>query len=135
MKHVFTKDDLIAMRKAVDSLGGQSEVARRAGLNQPSSLNKYINGSTQTCNVETWEKLFKVIEEYYPGFQHNTVSETTADKLVSLTDILGELAPGKQIITGVLNLSGVPAEKIRKAIADAKLTEEQRRDLIFRIFG
>ena len=56
-------------------------------------------------------------------------------KYTEMSNILEQLSPGHQIITGVLNLSGISEERVRRAIRESDLTETQKQNLIYKIFS
>lgn len=137
-KHVFTPADIEAIRNAVkEKYGSEADLAREAGINQPSSINQYCKGQTRSCTKATWDKLYKMIVPFYSD---QPSSEDGDDLLKSATvkdiaDVVEKYAPGRQIVTGIINVNGIPVERISSAISTAAfLTEDQKRYLIYEIF-
>lgn len=126
-KHVFTPADIEAIRNAVrEKYGSEADLAREAGINQPSSINQYCKGQTRSCTRATWDKLFRVIAPFYaePLPQEAGAVEAAEPR-----------APYSCCTTGIIGLYGIPVERISSAISAASfLTEEQKKHLIYEIF-
>ena len=52
-----------AIAKAIEEIGGQSELSRRTGISQQ-SFSKYISGFVNQIGDRTWEALFPYIKKY-----------------------------------------------------------------------
>lgn len=107
---------------------------------QQSRISTWLN-LTPKANIskKDWPKLYAAIknylpEDFAPDFYANSKNESikTSD-FRELASNLEKLAPGKQIVTGVINV-GVPAEKIVKVINASNLSELQKNELIGKIF-
>lgn len=138
-KHIFTQADIAAMRKAVEKeYASESALARAAKIGQASSINQYCNGKTPTCTQAVWDRLYPLIAPYYENVPPSTIDNVTKLKapatVKDITEVLEQFAPGRQIITGVINVYGVPIEKINTAINDSSLSAEQKRELKEKIF-
>ncbi len=138
-KHIFTPADIAAMRKAVhQKYASESALARAAKIGQASSINQYFNGKTPTCTQAVWNRLYPLIAPYYenttPALTDDEIKLKTPATVRDITEILEQFAPGRQIITGVINVYGVSIEKINAAINDSSLSEEQKRELKEKIF-
>ena len=137
-KHVFTSADITAIRNAVMAkYGSEADLAREAGINQASSINQYCNGQTRSCTKGTWDKLYKMIASFYPD-QPSPDEEDSQRKSATVkdvADVIEKYAPGRQVLTGIINVYGIPVERISAAISTAAfLTEEQKKYLIYEIF-
>ena len=126
-KHVFTPADIEAMRSAVkEKYGSEADLAREAGINQPSSINQYCKGQTRSCTRATWDKLFRVIAPFYADSP-----PLEADAF----EVAEPRAPYTCCANDIINLYGIPVERISSAISTAPfLTEEQKKHLIYEIF-
>lgn len=127
-KHVFTPADIEAIRNAVkEKYGSEADLAREAGINQPSSINQYCKGQTRSCTRATWDKLFRVIAPFY--------AEPPPQEATYAAEVAEPPAPYTRSATGIIGLYGIPVERISSAISTAPfLTEEQKRHLIYEIF-
>jgi len=126
-KHVFTPADIAAIRTAVrEKYGSEADLAREAGINQPSSINQYCKGQTRSCTRATWDKLLRVIAPFYAN------QPPPAECAIEVTE---PQAPGVRVATDIIGLYGIPVERISSAISAAPfLTEEQKKYLIYEIF-
>ena len=137
-KHIFTQADIAAIRKAVEKkYASESALARDVKLGA-SSINQYCNGKTSTCTQAVWDRLYPLIAPYYENAPPSTTDNVTKLKapatVKDITEVLEQFAPGRQIITGVINVYGVPIEKINAAINGSSLSAEQKRELKEKIF-
>ena len=140
-KHIFSASDIQAIRKAVNvKYGSEASLARAAEIPNASSVNQYCNGVTKSCTESVWRSLYPLIAPYYdtdaPDAEINIddqkIKGYTPD---SLAAILEKHSAGRQIVTGVINVHGIPVEKVIEAIRKARLSEEQRRELREIIFS
>lgn len=127
-KHVFTRADIEAIRNAVkEKYGSEADLAREAGINQPSSINQYCKGQTRSCTRATWDKLFRVIAPFY--------AEQPPGGAERAAEVAEPQAPYNCCPTGIISFYGIPVERISSAISTAPfLTEEQKKHLIYEIF-
>lgn len=127
-KHVFTPADIEAMRNAVkEKYGSEADLARDAGINQPSSINQYCKGQTRSCTRATWDKLFRVIAPFY--------TDPLPQDAECAVGVAEPRAPYSCCGTDIISLYGIPVERISSAISTAPfLTEEQKKHLIYEIF-
>lgn len=114
-------------------------------------ISRWKNPDTYHLNIkeENWEKLYPEIKKYLPsGFKPTYADDdnvTTAIRkqrpqkrtalFEDLFSILEQLAPGHQIITGIINVNGVPNEKIIKALKKLNLTEQQEKNFLYEILN
>jgi len=126
-KHVFAPADIEAIRNAVkEKYGSEADLAREAGINQPSSINQYCKGQTRSCTRATWDKLFRVIAPFY--------TEPLPQEAEYAAEVAEPQAPYRNT-TDIISLYGIPVERISSAISTAPfLTEEQKKHLIYEIF-
>ncbi len=127
-KHVFTPADIEAIRNAVkEKYGSEADLARDAGINQPSSINQYCKGQTRSCTRATWDKLFRVIAPFY--------TDPLPSDAECAVEVAEPQAPCIRVATDIISLYGIPVERISSAISAASfLTEEQKKHLIYEIF-
>jgi len=55
-----------AIAKAIDEIGGQSELSRKTGISQQ-NFSKYISGYVNKIGDRTWDALFPFIKKYLPS--------------------------------------------------------------------
>lgn len=127
-KHVFTPADIEAIRSAVkEKYGSEADLAREAGINQPSSINQYCKGLTRSCTRATWDKLCRVIAPFYAG--------PRPPEAKCAAEVADPRAPYACCATDIISAYGIPVERISSAISAASfLTEEQKKHLIYEIF-
>lgn len=141
-RHVFSDRDIAALKRTIiEKFGGnESALARALGILQPSSINQYKNRTTKACTQGTWEKLYPELQNYYDTKSVNIDDKnpeeiTQTSSVKDVIDMLDRHAPGRQIITGIINVYGVPVEKVITAIRESNLNEKQRQELREKIFS
>lgn len=140
-RHVFSERDIAALKRTIiEKFGGnESALARALGILQPSSINQYKNGTTKACTQGTWEKLYPELQDYYDtksvNIDENSEEITQTSSVKDVIDMLDRHAPGRQIVTGIINVYGVPVEKVITAIRESNLNEKQRQELREKIFS
>lgn len=140
-RHVFSERDIAALKRTIiEKFGGnESAMARALGISQPSSINQYKNGTTPACTQGTWEKLYPELQNYYDtksvNIDENSEEITQTSSVKDVIDMLDRHAPGRQIVTGIINVYGVPVEKVITAIRESNLNEKQRQELREKIFS
>ncbi len=135
----ITKEIRDAITRAVESEGSQEAFAQKSGLLQK-SVSTYISGQVVTMNERTYRDLLPHIEPFLPTPMNKASTQqqkSEPDKpLKPLTDVMTQLVPNAQhVIAGVINVHGVPNDKITMAIKQSSLTEDQKKELILRIFS
>lgn len=76
-----------AIAKAIEEIGGQSELSRRTGISQQ-SFSKYISGYINQIGDRTWEALFPYIKKHLPsGYSSEFLVETKVKSSASVNAI------------------------------------------------
>lgn len=107
--------------------GNQRRFAAYLGVST-ANISRWLNLDVSSIEGPIWEKIKDKLQ--YPPPDPN---EAKASKILEMKDILHNLAPGKQIVTGVINV-GISANKIVKVINSSNLSERQKNELIEKIF-
>ena len=128
-----------------DGKGLQKKLAAEIGV-KPNYVSRWLNRRVG-IGVSMWRKLEPVLRPFLPeGYnpfkssitpqqRPQPPSPTVQHKLFDdLSRTLSKLAPGHQIVTGVINV-GIPNEKIVQAIASMDLPVETKLELQKRIFS
>lgn len=132
-----------AIRAAIQDLGdyGTKKLADKIGVN-PNSITRWQNLEYQNSITDkNWGKLYPAIKPYLPTDFDPKKSDKEFSKPEPRRNIppeeivLKTFTPGQQIITGVINVHGVPNEKIIEALKTADLTESQKDELRRKIFS
>ena len=118
----------------------QTEWGKLYGLQQ-SRISNWIN-QTPKANIsgKDWPKLYEAIKQYLPEdfepeFYADVITRNDSPKNSDLRKLalnLEKLAPGKQIVTGVINV-GISAQKIVSVINKSDLSDRQKNKLIEKI--
>lgn len=112
--------------------GATAEISRETGIPKD-RLSKWSTRTTKTMTEEDYARIASVL-----NFQENREPTRTAQfkkELSSFPELFDSIASGKQIISGVINVFGIPVEKIAEAIRTSDLTEKQKQDLKDKIFS
>lgn len=144
---VPTPEIIHALDTAIKKFG-RKEFAKKIELD-PSRLNyitRWRNPETYSLNIgETyWGQMLPVLQEFLPpSFVPTYAAENVdapkvkkpAESLKQLQNAMTQLVPNaKHVIAGVINVYGVPVERIHSAINDSDLTPRQKRELKEKIF-
>lgn len=147
----LTPEIIQAIKQAIKKYGTAIELAQKTGISKE-NISRWKNQKTFTITPDLWDKLHPEIEMFLPSINQdeNVKIKDNADvptrnvfqfqdRQATVNDIstlLERFAPGRQIVTGVINVNGIPAEKITTAINEAThLSEEQKKELIYKIFS
>lgn len=138
-KIIFSK----AISEAIKEHGTAVKFAKIIGI--PSNyLSRWKNSATYNLKPtpEMWERLYPYISKYLPNnfdlnslYNSKPLIETKSSKDVEkFLKEFAVLAKHNNIFTGIIQVQGIPIEKIKEAIRDTALSETQRKELIYRIF-
>jgi len=113
-------------QKFDDDYGSQKRFAEYLGV-EKSTVSRWLSGDTASIEPRTWEKIKdKLLDPPAPS--------PDPQKLFEISSLLQELAPGKQIVTGVINVVGIPSERIMSALDSTEMDEVTREELRKKIF-
>lgn len=126
-------------RDAIDKMysidhGKAAEIAKELGLNR-SIFSKWRSGTIKSTSKVIYEKIFPRLEPYMDSSQIKQQTITNGDSFTAVADLIAKVAPGRQIVTGIINISGIQIEKIQNAINHSSLTQEQKNELTLKIFS
>ena len=117
----LTQEIIDAIRAAVgDGFGGQRIFAQKVGTSC-ANVSRWVNGKNRRISDETWKKILPHLKDYLPN----------CGKKVECRNL-----PPRNPAPGVtVNIFGVSYSRVVGALKSASfLTDEQKRDLIVRIF-
>lgn len=140
----INKEIIAAIEAAIQSFSdyGIKGLASKIGVN-PNAITRWRNPEKyqKTITDENWQKLYPAIKPYLPTDFNSKkpdkeFSQSQSSQRVQPEEIvLRTFTPGQQIITGVINVYGVPNEKIIEALKTTDLTESQKDELRRKIFS
>ena len=123
-----------------DTRGCLQVICKKTGL---SSNYLYRIKLGQNISEENWGKLFPMLRPYLSN-QFNPIdgdnkcvaAPPSISSLENLQDAMTQLAPNAQhVVAGIINVYGVPVERVRSAIQEVIKDQPTRDELIQKIFG
>ncbi len=93
------------------------------------NVSRWLRRKVSTIEMPIWNLIEPKL--LYPP----EIPEKDMEIANKMRSLFQDLEPGRQLIAGVINVCGVPDEKIRTAIAESDLTQEQKNALILKIFS
>lgn len=147
----ITPDFRKALNKLLETEHGKAAEIGRAHNIPKDRLSKWSSGKIKSMTKEDYNNLPPYLKPYLPvpdrtgnsfsnvaviegSLEKKTDSEKEAVLIKNLSSTLEQLAPGHQIVTGVIYV-GIPHEKIMNAILSSNLTTKQKLELQTKIFS